>query len=182
MKKILLAVLAVMMVLSLGLASAEEAAREPVKVPYDAKSMITYMVPEGYTDNEEHSGQMVVIDFMSETKPEMILVIGSDEEYPFLERLNDLTEEELQAYIDSLCEDWGSVSTRVMETEYGSKIIVLDENSADIDQCQIQSVYKGFTICLYIIRTDGTQITEDDYNAGMELLSEVWIKDIVEAE
>lgn len=176
MKKILSAVLAVIMLLSLGLASAEDVKSEHVVVPYDARTSITYELPEEYeTASTSHSGQMLIIDLKSLTKPEMVLVVGSDEEYATLEKLNDLSEEELQAYIDSLCEDWGKVETYVLDTDYGTKFILIDELSADIDQCQIQGVYKGFTICLYIIRTDGSQITEEDYHVAMKFLSEVWI-------
>lgn len=176
MKKILSAVLAAMLLLSLGLASAETVKADPVRVPYDAYSSVTYELPEGYeTASKNHSGQMLVIDLKSLTKPEMVLVVGRDEEYATLEKLNDLSEEELQAYIDSLCEDWGKVQTYVLDTDYGTKFVLIDELSADIDQCQIQGVYKGFTVCLYLIRTDGTQITEEDYRAAMKFLSEVWI-------
>lgn len=177
MKKLICAILAMLMLMTCVSAFAAE----PVVVRYDAFTSITYVLPEGYTTaSTEHYGQFVAIDLVSEDKPEMILLVGSDEEYADLEKLNDLSEEDLQAYIDSLCEDWSSVETYVAETEYGTKFVIIDETSAEIDQIQIQGVYKGFTITLYMIAKDEADITEDDYNAGMAFMSEVWLPSIVE--
>lgn len=186
MKKILSIVLAAMMLLSVGIACAETAeatAAEPTVVRYDAQTDITYILPEDYTvSSTEFSGQMVIIDLKTlADKPELVLVVGLDEEYADLNKLNDLSDEDLQAYIDTLCEDWGTVETYVLNTDYETKFVLLDEVSADIDQCQITGIYKGYTITLYLIRTNGTQVTEDDYNAAMKFLSEVWIKDGTEA-
>lgn len=186
MKKILSIVLAAMMLLSVGIACAETAeatAAEPTVVRYDAQTDITYILPEDYAvSSTEFSGQMVIIDLKTlADKPELVLVVGLDEEYADLNKLNDLSDEDLQAYIDTLCEDWGTVETYVVNTDYDTKFVLLDEVSADIDQCQITGIYKGYTITLYLIRTNGTQVTEDDYNAAMKFLSEVWIKDGTEA-
>ena len=185
MKKILSIVLAAMMLLSVGIACAETTeatAAEPTTVLYDAQNFISYILPEDYvTSSTEFKGQMAIIDLKTlANKPEMVLVIGLDEEYADLNKLNDLSEEDLQAYINTLCEDWGTVETYVTTTDYDTKFVILDEVSADIDQCQITGIYKGFTITLYLIRTDGSDVTEEDYRAAMKFLSEVWIKDISE--
>ena len=174
-----------MMLLSVGMACAETAeatAAEPTLVRYDSKTDITYVLPEDYeAAYTEHSGQMVIVDMKTLTdKPELVLVVGLDEEYADLNKLNDLSDEDLQAYIDSLCEDWGTVDTYILTTDYETKFVLLDEVSADIDQCQITGIYKGFTITLYMIAKDEADITEEDYNAGTAFMSEVWLPSIVE--
>ena len=179
MKKILSLVLAAAMLLCAGSALAQETAAEVTVLPYDATTNITYIAPEGYEVTTDYSGQMVMIDLDGRKvgQADMILVMGVDEEYPELHSLNDLTEEELAEYTASLTEDWANASSSVLTTNYGTKFILIDEDNADIDMCQIQGVYKGFTICLYMIYTNGTQISLNDYNVAMDFLSEVWVVD-----
>ena len=174
MKKLIALMLTVVMLAAVCCASAEEST-EPVVVPYDDSNAISFVLPDGYAYQASYSGQMLIIEMEKTFSPKLVMVVGVDEEYPDLQSLNDLSDEELNQYAGTLLEDWANASVNILTTDYGTKIIVIDEDSADVDMCQLQGIYKGFTFCVYVIHTNGSEITDKDRDAAMKYLSNVWL-------
>lgn len=178
MKKILSVVLAAVMLLAVCTASAAELAAEVYDVYYDEATSVTFQLPEGYELKEtDMVSQMLTATAEGEDGTQIILVAGVDEEYSELEKLNDLTDEELEQYIYSLIEDWSDASYEVRTTDYDTKFVLIEENGAEIDACQLIGIYKGFTLAVYVVKAEGAQITEADHELALKVMSEVWVVD-----
>ena len=79
------------------------------------------------------------------TRPEMFLTIAYDETYGDVERLNDLTDEEL-AILEASFTEMNQVDITYRQTGYGTKLLVARETGADMDFVDILSIYKGYFI------------------------------------
>ena len=79
------------------------------------------------------------------TKPQMYLSIAFDETYADVERMNDLSENEL-ALLEETYSDMNEVAITYRETGYGTKLLVAREIGSDVDFVDILAIYKGYFI------------------------------------
>lgn len=170
-------VFAVLLALAMLLGSVSALAEEKTGIVIDDTLSIAVVLPVGYKlDSAADGGVMVALAEPadgSEDKVSYLLLIAPDEEYPTLERLNDLSQEELDAYGLSCVEDLYQPTISLAETEVGTYLFVIDENDSEYDVVEILCIYKGYDIVLYLDYPDGRTVTEADIAAGVKFFSDM---------
>ena len=109
---------------------------------------LTCDLPEGYMLQVVNKrGTSIVASIQSEdmTKPQLYLSIGYDETYGDVERMNDMSDEEL-AVLEQTFMDMNDVAITYRETGYGTKLLVAREIGSDTDFVDILAIYKGYFI------------------------------------
>ena len=118
------------------------------KLDVNGEFDLTCRLPEGYTlQTVNMRGDKIVASLLSEdmTKPEMYLTVAYDETYGEVERMNDMTDEEL-AVLERTFTEMDQVEILYRETGYGTKVLVARENGSDTDFIDILAIYKGYFI------------------------------------
>lgn len=109
---------------------------------------LTCKLPEGYNLSVVNvRGDKIIASVLSDdmTKPQLYLSIAYDETYSDMERMNDLSAEEL-ALLESTFQDMNEVEITYRETGYGTKLLIARETGADTDFVDILTIYKGYFI------------------------------------
>lgn len=109
---------------------------------------LTCKLPEGYDLSVVNvRGDKIVASVLSEdmTKPQMYLSIAYDESYGDVDRMNDLSAEEL-AVLESTFQDMNDVEITYRETSHGTKLLIARETGIDVDFVDILTIYKGYFI------------------------------------
>ena len=105
-------------------------------------------LPEGYkldvliSQNSRIVGAVMPEDAK---KPQMLLTVAYDETFSDKERLNDLTDEEVEALKASFT-DLNDVEFSDMETSHGTKLLMAKEIGDDADFVDFISLYKGYSV------------------------------------
>lgn len=105
-------------------------------------------VPEGYKLQVMSArGSKIVASLSSEdvSKPQMILNIAFNEMYANVERMNDLTPEEIDTLKASYT-DMNEVTFSEAETGAGTKLLIARETGSDEDFVSIITLYKGYSV------------------------------------
>ena len=105
-------------------------------------------IPEGYElQFVNMQGSKIVASVLSQdmTKPQMYLTIAYDETYGEVERMNDMTDEEL-SILEETFKQLNDVNISYQETGYGTKLMVVKETGNDDDFVDILAIYKGYFI------------------------------------
>ncbi len=105
-------------------------------------------LPEGYQLQVVNMrGTKIVASILSgdKEKPMLYLTVAYNEMYANVERMNDLTEEDLQRIEESYAES-NEVEISYRNTAYGTKLLIAKEVGSDTDFVDIFSVYKGYEI------------------------------------
>ena len=92
-------------------------------------------------------GASIIASVLSEdmTKPQLYLSIAFDETYSEVERMNDLTADQLAVLEESFSE-MNDVNISYSETGHGTKLLIARETGADTDFVDILAIYKGYFI------------------------------------
>ena len=109
---------------------------------------LTCKLPEGYSiQKEPNEGDRIVASITSEdiTKPKMELTIAYDELYGEVERMNDLSADDLAVLEHSFTSEH-EVKIEYRQTGYGTKLLVAREVGNDADFVTILTIYKGYLI------------------------------------
>jgi len=109
---------------------------------------LTCKLPEGYDLQVVNvRGDQIVASVLSAdmTKPQLYLSIAYDETYGGVDRMNDMTAEDL-ALLEESYKDMNEVEITYKETGHGTKLLVAREIGADTDFVDILAVYKGYFI------------------------------------
>ncbi len=139
---------------------------------------ITAKLPEGYTlQVTKISSGAVAGALVSEdpNKPEILLAVSFSEEFDD-KKLNDLTEEEIQLLIAESEELFLHPQHEILETAHGTKLIRIFENSADLSQIDIFTLWNGFFVEVLVTAPEGQLLTEDQLKMVHDLLSDMWMK------
>ncbi len=105
-------------------------------------------LPSGYTMQLINALGAKITAFITSPDPEkpiLQLSIAFDETYSDVDRMNDLTDEDLAA-LEATFTDMNEVDISYRTTAYGTKLLVARETGADTDFVDIMSVYKGYFI------------------------------------
>ena len=124
--------------------SAESLGRLTVNGEFD----LTCKLPATYSLQVVNKrGSSIVASILSTniTKPQMYLSIAFDETYSGIDRMNDLSAEEL-AVLENSFTEMNEVEISYRETGYGTKLLVTREVGGDTDFVDILSIYKGYFI------------------------------------
>lgn len=109
---------------------------------------LTCKLPEGYDLQvvNVRGGKIIAsvlpVDI---TKPQMYLSIAFDETYGNVERMNDLSDDEL-ALLEQTFTDMNEVAISYRETGHGTKLLVAREIGSDVDFVDILAIYKGYFV------------------------------------
>lgn len=107
---------------------------------------LTCKLPEGYRlQVVDYMGEKIIASVLSEdmTRPQLYLSIAFDETYSTVERMNDLSEDDL-ALLEDTFRDMNDVEITYMETGHGTKLLVARETGTDTDFVDILGIYKGY--------------------------------------
>lgn len=122
-------------------------------------------------------GESITASILSEdiTKPEMYLDIAYDELYGEVERMNDLSEEDL-AVLEAGFKEMNDVEISYKETGHGTKLLVAKEVGNDEDFVKILSIYKGYFIEFTMAPSSSSTVktlTDEQIQAAIDFLTDV---------
>ena len=176
MKKIIALVLAAMLLFSCA-ALAETA--EKTTVVFDDSLSLAVPPMEGHTMEVINADGLVCFRFVPDD-PETGLLFSTvifptdDEDYAKVTSLNDLTEEQMQQYINSCIEaEMNDPTWTIAETGKGSKLVLIKEQGTEHDYVYLYSVYNGYQICTYVDHIDGADVTDADIEALLAFHTEL---------
>ena len=141
-------------------------------------------IPEGYDLQVVNvKGDKVIASILPEdiTKPQMYLSIAFDEAYADVDRMNDMSEEDL-AVLEESFRQMNDVDISYRETGYGTKLLVAQEIGSDTDFVDFISVYKGYFIEFNMTpnpKTVGQTLTDEQIKNCIEFLTNL---DFIPAE
>lgn len=161
MKKLIAILLAALMLFTAAFAAAENG---KITVAFDSSLSFSLRCPDNYDMESEYLNGYLFMAFMPKNEADVrfTVVICADEEYDGYERLNDLSDEQLQQFAADMVEDYYNPQVEIRETGLGSKIVVANEQDTEMDFVQMQSIYHGYFITSYVRHADGSEVTEDE--------------------
>lgn len=109
---------------------------------------LTCKIPDGYSLQVVNvRGDKIIASVTSEdmTKPQMYLSIAYDDLYGDVDRMNDMSAEDL-ALLEATFQEMNDVEISYRETGYGTKLLVARETGSDTDFVDILAIYKGYFI------------------------------------
>lgn len=109
---------------------------------------ITCKLPQDYKlQTVDKRGENIVASVLSDdmTKPQMYLSIAFDDSYADVEKLNDLSDEDLKA-LEATYTDMNEVTISYSQTGLGTKLLIARETGNDTDFVDILTIYKGYLI------------------------------------
>ncbi len=180
MKKIIAIALCLAMLLGCAAAVAETAEKQSLTIA--DKFTVKWLAPEGYEinvyANNEGDGNMIITltpDENNAGKPMMTAAIAPNELYSEVQRMNDLSEEDMAA-IEATFREEDEVEISYMETAYGTKLLVVKETKDGIDFVDFYTIYLGYEIELVLTQTEemaGTSITDEQIATVIQFLSDM---------
>ena len=173
MKRIL-AALVCLMLLCCGTALSERQGRTVV---VRGEFSLTALIPEGYTFIPTRVGSTSAYGIMESEdpeKPDIMLSLAFDEQYDNM-RMNDLSEEEIQKLIEAGTRDMGNPSCSIEETDHGTRLVVIREETEADSLCNIISLYRGYFIEMVMIAQEGYRISDGQIEQARQFLSDLWI-------
>ncbi len=172
MKKILALCLAVAMLLCSVSALADA---EKVVINYDDGMDITQVLPEGYTADYAVTDEGIL--WMSLIKDNdslgILLVVAADPDHDDKVRLNDLTEEEKEAFALTLFEDMDQEEWSIMVTGQGTEAVVVKTTEDAYAAALISTLYYGYSVVLYVGYPDGRELSDADIETAMQVLTDL---------
>ena len=183
MKKILAVLMCVIWAAFCFTAAAETNVKEDFTVvSVNGVFNIRGITPEGYQLTDTHNLEsMIWASFKCEdpARPYFDLVISFTEEYAGVDRLNDLSEDEMKELVDD--DPTLSEKIDIMETDYGTKVMILRSNNPLDDFASFVTIYKGYEVALNLFPgLESTEpLTDEQIAQAMKFLSDL---DFVPAE
>ncbi|MBR3105808.1 MAG: hypothetical protein IKH30_01335 [Clostridia bacterium] len=147
MKKLLAAVFCLVLALSCLSALAQEEKTNLGVINVNGAFNLKCALPEDYrleVTDVDSTGLKANILPLDPAKPSMILIVEFDDMYAQVERLNDLSDEDL-AFLESTYDEY-KVEFTYSETSYGTKLLIAKEVGDDEDFVSIFSIYKGYQV------------------------------------
>ena len=177
MKKIIALVLCLMMVLTCAAAMAEaEAEKESLGVlkvigAFDIKYS---PLPNDYKVNVYMQNDMTLIANITTSKaelPQMGLIIAFNDEWADTERLNDVSEEDMEAIKDSFFEEYDEVEFDIKETKSGTKLLIAKIPGGR--EAYVYTIYKGHELEMEIVPgAEEEALTDADIERVVAFLSD----------
>lgn len=135
-------------------------------------------IPEGYhlqLISSQSSRLIAALTAEDAQRAQMMLTISFDETYADVERLNDLSEEAMDALKQSYM-DMNEVAFSEMATAAGTKLLIAREIGNDEDFISIFSLYKGFDIEFLLSPNPGAgsqSLTDAQLQTAVDFLSDL---------
>ena len=176
MKKTIALVLCLVMLLSCAAAMAEADKASMGTLKVNKAFDIRYSaLPEDYTLSIYQQNDMTIIANIKSTQatqPRMGLVIAFNDEWADTEKLNDVSEEDLQAIKDSFSEEYEGLVFDMKETAAGTKLLtVMAPSGMD---AYVYTIYMGHEIEIHIFPGEEQEaLTDADIDRVVTFLSDV---------
>ena len=178
MKKIIALVLCLVMLLTCAAAMAEaETEKESMGVLKVAGAFdIRYSpLPDDYKVNVYLQNDMTLIANISTTKkdlPQMGLIIAFNDEWDGTERLNDVSDEDMEAIKDSFFEEYDEVDFDIKETAAGTKLLIATIPGGQ--DAYVYTIYKGHELEMHLIPgAEQGELTDADIDRVVAFLSDM---------
>ena len=178
-------------------ASSEEEKQPETKTPEEQHDLgkldingefdLTCKLPEGYKLQVLSSrGDKIIASIQSEdmTAPQMYLSIAYDETYGEVERMNNMTDEDL-AVLEDTFKELNQVEITYLETGHGTKVMVARETGTDTDFIDILAIYKGYFVEFHMTpnaKAADQRLTEEDLKTCIDFLTDVDFNPVEKAE
>lgn len=183
MKKFLAMMLAAMLLLSCSAALAETTVEEKVTIessdyaPFD----VTMVIPDEYTKQEYRSDGLLAITVLSDDDdtPDFIIIIAPSEAYEGI-TLNELSDEEKKELLDTMVEGFNEPEINDLVTEHGTQVYLINEVSPESEGAYYAdgfTIYKGYFITVSLYKPNFTQLTQENLDLAIKLLSDMWFVD-----
>ena len=164
---------------------AEEAAgtEKLGKLSVNGEFEITCKLPQDYKlQVVDVRGENIIASVTSEdiTKPQMYLSIAYDELYGEVERMNDLSDEELAVLEDSF-KEMDQVEIEYRQTGLGTKLMVVREVGNGQKFIDILSVYKGYFVEFNMTPNPNAAVqdlTEEQIQMAIQFLTDVMFEPV----
>lgn len=194
MKRLIAILLSLTMICCLA-ASMAETAQEPAQEQQGLQNFgtisvngiyaLTGQIPEGYQVTLETAetgllhGSLLNSD---SAKPALAFTIIFDETYADVQRMNDLSQEDLN-FLESTFEDPEKEVTYT-ETAYGTKLMCVSTKVESWDYLSILTIYKGYMIELNMFAGPGSdgRLTEEQKQIAIDFLSNMNFEAMTGAE
>lgn len=180
MKKIIAILLCLMLMLGAVSAMAEQAEKLTIgSIDINGAFTLKCGVPEGYqvtpiiTDRDH-----VVASIASEDpeKPVMMLSVAFDEAYSEVERMNDLTEEELVVLENTFTDVDPTVEISYGDTGLGTRLMIAKQTEGDFDYIDFLSIYKGYFIEFALVPSETAAdktLTDEQMQVCIDFLTDL---------
>ncbi len=177
MKKIIAAALSMILLLSCCAALAETAEKTQLgTISMNGEFKLECNLPEDYRLMITKKNDLFLSAVLSSpdpTKPMMQLIIGYDDLYANVKRMNDLSEDDLKIIAASFVEDVVEIS--YTETSHGTLLMVAREIADDdTDFVSFISIYEGYMIEFLVVPGDNaTELTDEQIQTCIDFLSDL---------
>ena len=175
MKKLIALLLTLMMLVGVALPVMAEEAPHKHAVAYDDTMTVEVVIPEGYTVEESSvmGSLILVLAPIDEAQTYLCTIIGHDEDRAEVERLNDLSDEEIQAIAAEFCEDLNNPTVSFSETGMGTKLIVINDNNVEEgDTAIVVTLYKGYFLTTYVFPA-GETVTDAEIEMAVQFYTDM---------
>ena len=177
MKKTMAVLMCILLTVSCSLSAADSVQKEDYTVvTVNGIFSIRGITPEGYhLADTQNMDTTIWASFTSDdpAKPYFDLIISFLEEYANVGRLNDLSEEEMKDMVDD--DPDLSDKIEIMETDYGTKVMILRSNDPMNDYVCFVTVYKGYEVALNLFPGSENEdvLTDEQIKLAMRFLSDL---------
>lgn len=180
MKKMTALLMALCLILSLTAGMAEDKLQMG-SISMNGAFRLQCKVPEGYEveiQSKDNEGLLALITAEDPVKPSMFLAIEFDEQYYDVDRLNDMTEEQLKELESTYTMDGEEVNISYRETAYGTRLMVVQDAGEPVGYVSIFTIYKGYDVEFDLVpgydSTIGLQgLTEEQIQMAVDFLSDL---------
>lgn len=128
-------------------------------------------------------GESIIASVTSEdiTKPQMYLSIAYDELYGEVDRMNDLSDEDLAIIEETYTSEYPEAIIDYRETGYGTKLLVVKQLSGEEVFVNFLSIYKGYLVEFTLTPNPNIAnkaLTDDEIQMCIDFLTNVNFKPI----
>ena len=156
------------------------------KLNVNGEFVLECTIPEGYQlQVVALRGESIIASVTSEdiTKPQMYLSIAYDELYGDVDRMNDLSEEDLAILVETYTAEYPDATIDYRETGYGTKLMVVKQMTGDEHFVNFLSIYKGYLVEFTLTpnpKMANQVLTDDQIQMCIDFLTNVNFNPIAE--
>ena len=183
MKKIIAILMSLMLLLGGLSATAETAAESKVSIgtiSINGAFTLQCGLPEGYTIQPVIMDRDQVIAFLKSedaTKPLMVLSVAFDETYSDVDRMNDLSQEDLELLEETYTANDPTVELSYGETGLGTLLLIAKQNNEEeANYIDFLSVYKGYFVEFIMVAGEEAEdktLTEEQMRICVDFLTDL---------
>ena len=180
MKKMMAIILSLAILLCAAAATAENAEKVTIgTVSINGAFRLQCGIPEGYTPvPEKVTPEQITAVIKSEdpNAPVMALSVAYDEMYSDVDRLNDLSQEDLALLEQTFIDNDPEVEISYGETGYGTLLLIARHESDSLDYITFFSIYKGYCVEFGLVpsqEAEDKNLTEEQLRISVDFLTDL---------